>query len=102
MSEKNILVELLLAGFFAVACMRARGAVSADQKMTFSSFFRLTDRIERLRRSRWQWFSMVLLVMALRLEQAQPLVLEIIVILEFFVFLALPTRADLHKEMHTR
>ncbi len=93
MSETTILVELLLAGFFAVACIKAHGPLSADGKMSFGDFFRLSDRLERLKRSRWQWFSMVLLMLIIRLQQERPLVLEGMLVLQFLVFLALPVRA---------
>ena len=49
--NKTALLELLLAGFFAVGCIRARGPLQ-DGKAHFADFFRLTNRIERLRRSR--------------------------------------------------
>src|SRR5713226_6278057 len=55
MNWKLTLLELLLAGFFAVACIRAGGMLSLERKRTLSDFFRLSNRLERLRRSRWQW-----------------------------------------------
>ncbi len=94
MDGKTILFELLMAGFFAVACVRAHGPVSAAQRMTFGEFFRLYDRVERLRRTRWQWFSMVALMLVIRLQQPLPLVLEIMVVVQFLLFLALPVRAN--------
>ena len=99
MSEKTILLELLLAGFFAIACVRARGEATPGQKLTLGSFFRLADRWERVRRSRWQWFSMVALVLVLRLQQVQPLTVEVILILQFIVFLALPTQSTAGKRV---
>ncbi|MGH9681813.1 MAG: hypothetical protein ACRD4Y_17840, partial [Candidatus Acidiferrales bacterium] len=53
--------------------------------------------IERLSRSRWQWFSMVALLLVLRLQAGVPLVLELIVSVEFIVFLAVPTRVKSAK-----
>jgi hypothetical protein len=99
---KTILLDFLLAGFFAIACVRARGPVAPGQKLTFSGFFRLSDRLERLRRSRWQWFSMVALVLVLRMQQVQPLTLEVILVLQFLVFLALPTQAGARKRALAR
>jgi hypothetical protein len=89
-----MLMELLLAGFFAVSCITAHGPFPTDQRITFAEFFRLPGRWERLRRSRWQWFAMVALVLVLRLQSTMPLVLELTVLLQFLVFLALPTRRE--------
>jgi hypothetical protein len=94
MDGRTILFELLMAGFFAVACIRAHGPIRPDHKMTFGEFFRLSDRLERLRRTRWQWFSMVALMLVIRLQQPLPLILEGMVALQFLVFLALPVRTD--------
>ena len=92
--EMTILMELLLAGFFAVSCITAHGPFPADQRITFGEFFRLPGRLERLRRSRWQWFAMVALVLVLRLQSTLPLMLEATVLLQFLVFLALPVRRE--------
>ncbi|MGH9512960.1 MAG: hypothetical protein ACRD2U_12585 [Terriglobales bacterium] len=93
MSLKTILIELLLAGFFAVACIRAHGPFKQGKAIEIGDLFRLSDRIERLRRSRWQWFSMVLLMLIIRLQGQLPLTLEIMVALQFAVFLALPVQS---------
>jgi hypothetical protein len=50
--------------------------------------------VERLRRSRWQWFATVALLLVMRLQTGVPLVLELTIALQFLVFLALPARAD--------
>ena len=92
MDGKTLLFELLMAGFFAVACIRAHGPVDSSRGLSFAEFLRLTDRLERLRRTRWQWFSMVALLLVVRLQQPVPLVLEIMVALQFVLFLALPVR----------
>lgn len=94
MNKQLMLLELLLGGFFAVACIRTCACGTADSKLDFGKLFRFPGRIERLRRSRWQWFSMVLLLLVLRLQNQLPLVLELIVALEFVVFLALPAAAE--------
>jgi hypothetical protein len=90
--NKTALLELLLAGFFAVGCIRARGPLQ-EGKIHFADFFRLTSRIERLRRSRWQWFSIVLVMLVLRLQQQLPLGVEIMAGALFVIFLALPVQA---------
>lgn len=97
MGERVILVEMILAGFFAVACIRACVPAAADGRLRFSDLWRLPGRIERLRRSRWQWFSMVALLLVIRLQIGLPFVLEAIVPVEFLIFLALPTRVHVEK-----
>lgn len=94
MNHRIMLLELLLGGFFAVACIRTCVPSSADSKLTFGNLFRLPGRIERLRKSRWQWFSMVLLLLICRLQNQLPLVLELMVATEFAIFLALPAAAE--------
>jgi hypothetical protein len=95
MSQQTMLVELILGGFFAVACMRTSVPTAPDGALHFSDLLRLPGRIERLRRSRWQWFSMVGLLLVIRLQKGLPLVLEATVALMFLLFLALPTRAPI-------
>ena len=45
--DKTALLELLLAGFFAVGCIRAHAPLQEGSKAHFADFFRLTGRIER-------------------------------------------------------
>src|SRR5712691_5842738 len=94
MSARVILVEMILAGFFAVACIRACVPTTPGGRLSFSNLLQLPGRIERLRRSRWQWFSMVALLLVIRLQMGLPFVLEVIVAFQFLIFLALPTRAQ--------
>jgi hypothetical protein len=63
--ERTAWLELLLAGFFAVGCIRARARSATEHKMRLADVFRLTGRLERLRRSRWQWFSIVAIMLVL-------------------------------------
>ena len=93
MNERTIFLELLLAGFFAVACLRACVPTTPKSKLDFGSLVRLPGRLERLRRSRWQWFSTVLLMLILRLQHELPLTIELMVVLQFLLFLVLPVRA---------
>src|SRR5882672_10235733 len=93
MNLSTMLVETILAGFFAVACIRACVPANPSGKLQFSDLLRFPGRIERLQRTRWQWFSMVALLLVIRLQSGLPLVLELIVALEFVVFVASPTRA---------
>jgi hypothetical protein len=98
MNQQAMLVELILGGFFAVACMRTSVPAAQDGKLHFGDLLRLPGRIERLRRSRWQWFSMVAFVLVIRMQKGMPLVLEITVALRFVLFLAIPTRATARAE----
>lgn len=92
MGIQAVFVELLLSGFFAVACFRARAEMADSTFAAPRRVLQLTDRLERLRRSRWQWFSMVLVLILLRLERGAPIAAEVTVLTEFLVFLALPTQ----------
>jgi hypothetical protein len=89
---ETLLFELLISGFFAVACIRACVPTAPDGKLTFNDLFRFPGRLERLQRTRWQWFSMVALLLVLRLQAGLPLVLEVIVAAEFVIFMALPVK----------
>ena len=91
MDTKALLTEMLLSGFFAIACFRARAEAPAAHGLAPQRLFTLTDRLERLRRSRWQWFAMVLLLFVMRNQVGAPLVAELTVAAQFIVFLALPS-----------
>lgn len=90
MNIQALLVEVLLSGFFAVACFRARAESPTARGLAPQRLFVLTDRIERLRRSRWQWFAMVLLLYVMRGQSGVPMIAEITALTQFIVFLALP------------
>ena len=93
MNWSLMLVETILAGFFAVACLRACVPANPNGKLSFRDLLRFPGRFERLKRSRWQWFSMVALLLVLRLQGELPLVLELIVLVEFVAFMSLPAKA---------
>ena len=92
MGTQALLIEMLLSGFFAIACFRARAKEAGSVRTTVRTLFRLTDRLERLRRSRWQWFAMVLLLVVVRMQWGTPMMAEITVLAQFAVFLLLPTQ----------
>jgi hypothetical protein len=92
MNTRALLLELLISGFFAIACFRARADSETSVAMNPRDMLRLTDRLERLRRTRWQWFAMVLVIVFVRLQSGLPLVVEMTAALQFVVFLALPTK----------
>jgi hypothetical protein len=88
--DRFALLELLLAGFFAVAYIRARAPIGSNQRPSFGRSFRFSGRLERLRRSRWQWFSIVAVMLVLRLQHQLPLSVEIMVGMMFLIFLVFP------------
>ena len=92
MSTQALLVEVLLSAFFAIACFRARSGFFRCSRACSQKLFVLTDRIERLRISRWQWCSMVVLLLLVRLQHGAPMVAELTVLMQFIVFLALPSQ----------
>ena len=91
MDIQALLVEILLSGFFAVACFRARAKSPTVRGLAPQRLFVLTDRLERLSRTRWQWFAMVLLLFVIRKQMGAPLVVELTALTQFLVFLALPS-----------
>lgn len=91
MNTQALLTEMLLSGFFATACFRARADAPSSIGMAPQRLFVLTDRLERLRRARWQWFAMVLLLVVVRLQTQAPMMAELTGLAQFLVFLALPT-----------
>jgi hypothetical protein len=94
LETRGLLIEVLLSSFFAIACFRARAESPSVQGLAPRRLFFLTNRLERLRRSRWQWFSMVLLLVLIRVQSGAPLIAEITVAAQFAVFLALPSLKD--------
>jgi len=100
MGTQALLVEVLLSAFFAIACFRARADSSDFRGLAPQKLFYLTDRIERLRTSRWQWCAMVGLLIVVRLQSGAPMVAELTVLVQFIVFLALPTQKSLQGVMH--
>ena len=92
LSRQALLLELLLSGFFAVACFRARATAFDSMKIVPRTLFALTDRLERLRCTRWQWASMVLLLVIVRIQWGTPMMAELTVLAQFILFLALPAQ----------
>lgn len=92
MSTQALLIEVLLSAFFAIACFRARSGSSDARGLAPKRLFVLTDRIERLRISRWQWCSMIVLLLLVRVQRGAPMVAELTVLTQFIVFLALPSQ----------
>lgn len=91
MNPQALLAEILLSGFFAVACLRARADSPSLRGLAPVKLFALSGRLERLRQSRWQWVCMVMLLLLIRKQMGAPLVAELTVAAQFVVFLALPS-----------
>lgn len=92
MSTTAMLLETLVAGFFAIACFKARATgPAAKLALRPRDLLRLTDRLDRLSRSRWQWISMVGIILLVRIQSGVPLVVELTAAAQFLLFLALPT-----------
>lgn len=90
MSTQGILFELLMAGFFAVACFRARAGVPQGAARAWN-WFSFANRYERFRRTRWQWASMLLLLLVVRQQAGLPLLAEMLFPIQLLAFAALPT-----------
>jgi hypothetical protein len=97
-----LLLEFLLAAFFAVACFKARAENAPDLRIAPRKLFVLTDRLERLRRSRWQWCSMVLLLVLIRTQKGAPMVAELTALTQFVVFLMLPSATPAKRAVAAR
>jgi hypothetical protein len=94
MNATTAVLALLLSGFFAVACIRACGTLADTNGSTsVDRLFRFPGRLERFRRTRWQWFAMVALMLVLRLQGQLPPALEVMAAVQLAIFLALPTSA---------
>lgn len=91
MFSKEVLFELLLTGFFALACLRAQVAHEDDRPIRLNEIFRFRGRIERLRRSRVQWISILVLLILARIQWSLSLFVEVLAALMFLAFLALPS-----------
>ncbi|HUY82624.1 MAG TPA: hypothetical protein VMU92_12940 [Acidobacteriaceae bacterium] len=90
MNEKALFLELLISGFFAVACFKARAEGPGEIALRPRDLLRLTDRVERMSRSRWQWFAMAGILVLVRLQTGVPMVVELTALMQLIVFLALP------------
>lgn len=95
MGTQALLVEVLLSAFFAIACFRARAESSDFRGLAPQRLFVLKSRIDRLRTSRWQWCAMVMLLILVRMQRGTPMVAELTVLVQFIVFLSLPTQKPL-------
>lgn len=84
MVEKLAVMEFLLVGAIALACFAAPAKRA--------SMLGLSARLDRLRRSRWQWLSIVAVMLVLRLQRTFSPALELTIGLLFLILLAFPTK----------
>jgi hypothetical protein len=95
MTTQALLLELLVSGFFAIACFKARPAGDLRPvAVRPQDLLRLTDRITRLSRTRWQWFAMVGILALVRVQIGVPLTVEVTAAIQFIVFMALPVARE--------
>jgi hypothetical protein len=90
MNEEALFLELLISGFFAIACFKARAVERGQIALRPRNLLQLTDRVERMSRSRWQWFAMAGVLVLVRLQTGVPMVVELTALMQLVVFLALP------------
>lgn len=102
MDVRPLLIEVLISGFFAIACLNARAGDLDKSALSPRNFFRLLPRLERLRRTRWQWFSMVLLLFVIRKQIGVPTVVELTALAQFLIFLMLPVAAEITQQIGMR
>ncbi len=84
MIEKLAVMEFLLVGAITVACFAAPARRA--------SLFGLSARLDRLKRSRWQWLSIVAVMLILRLQRIFPPAVELTIGLLFLILLSFPAR----------
>lgn len=90
MLSKDLLYELLLTGFFALACFRAQASHDGDLPIRIGEMFRFRGRIERLKRSRTQWISILVLLILARIQWSLSLFVEVLFAVLFVAFIAVP------------
>ena len=95
MTKEAMLLEFLLSGFFAVACFKARPGDAHE--LHLKDLLYLSDRLERLRRTRWQWCAMVIVIVFSRMQMQAPILAELTGLAQFVLFLMLPTHKNALK-----
>jgi hypothetical protein len=90
--DKATVVELFVAGFFGIASFWAPNRSNAGNNALFAWIARLSLRVDLLRRSRWQWLTVIGTMLGLRMQHQLPPALELMVGLTFLILLAFPLR----------
>ncbi len=86
-----LLEELLISGFAALAWIRATGVKLSAPQLHAVALLRLPGRLQRIKRSQWQWFSAVAIMLVLRLQGQLALPVEVVGSLQFALFMAWPS-----------
>lgn len=71
---------------------RGRELRGESEKPGFKYIIRSSWHLDRLRRSRWQWFSIVTVMLVLRIQRQLPPTIELIVGLTFLILLVCPVK----------
>ena len=100
MSTQALLIEFLVISILRNRLLSRSVRVANTHGFAPAKLFVLTDRLERLRRTRWQWSAMVLLLVLVRLQLGAPLVAELTGLTQFVVFLALPSQSTSAGVLH--
>ena len=90
MIEKLTIFEVLLASFFGIACFWGPTEPTASGRRLVALLARTSMRLEGLRRSRWQWLTMVGTMLSLRIQNLLPPAVEATVGLMFVILLVSP------------
>jgi hypothetical protein len=88
--DKITIAEFLVAGCFGSACFWAPGSTTGT--VFFARLAQLSFRLDGLRRSRWQWLTVVATMLTLRVQRQLPAAVELTVGFMFLVLLAFPVR----------
>lgn len=92
MIDKLTVIELLLAGFFGIACFWVPTVDTVAANRLFGWMARISLRLDSLRRSRWQWLTVVGTMLGLRMKHQLPPAMELAIGLTFLILLAFPLR----------
>ena len=90
--DKLTVLEVLIAGLFCIACFWAPTRSNAESEEGFGWSARLSLRLGVLRRSRWQWLTVMATMLGLRIRHQLPPAVELMVGLTFLILFAFPLR----------
>ncbi len=92
MFNKLTVFEVLVAGFFGVAGFWAPTPNGSANNRLFAWVARMSVQLDSLRRSRWQWLTIVGTMLGLRMQHQLSPVVELAVGLTFLILLVFPLR----------
>jgi len=88
--DKLTVLEVLVAGFFGIACFWGPTIDNAAGNRLFGWMAELSTRLDLVRRSRWQWLTVITTMLGLRMQHQLPPLIEFMVGLTFLILLAFP------------